>query len=88
LANEKAQAAISEAENYRKLLANDSDVQATLNKNQEGMAHVTAIEEQLKSRIQQLENDLEDNRHKHEVSKLLESHFLFGTLWDLTLESL
>lgn len=88
LANEKAQAAISEAENYRKLLTNDSDVQATLNKNQEGMAHVTAIEEQLKSRIQQLENDLEDNRHKHEVSKLLKSQFLFGTLWDLTLEYL
>lgn len=68
LANEKAQAAISEAENYRKLLSTDNDVQATLTKNRQSMAHVTAIEGQLQARIRQLESDLDENRHKHELS--------------------
>ncbi|KAI8575472.1 hypothetical protein K450DRAFT_275605 [Umbelopsis ramanniana AG] len=67
LANEKAQAAINEAENYRKRLAERGDVQDTVNKNQESLANVSVIEEQLRARIRQLEDDLEDGRYEHEV---------------------
>ncbi|KAG2175818.1 hypothetical protein INT44_000296, partial [Umbelopsis vinacea] len=67
LANEKAQAAINEAENYRQRLAERGNVQDTYNKNQESLANVTAVEEQLRARIRQLEDDLEDGRYEHEI---------------------
>jgi hypothetical protein len=70
-ANEKAQAAINEAESYRKLLAEQGDVQGSLNKNQESLANVTAMEEQLRAKIRQLENDLDDSRYQHEVRHTL-----------------
>ncbi|KAM3579513.1 Negative regulator of mitotic exit [Umbelopsis sp. WA50703] len=64
LANEKAQAAIAEAENYRRIVENMSDEGRHHNKDSTSQASET----HLQTRIQQLERDLEENRNNHQTS--------------------
>ncbi|KAG2172746.1 hypothetical protein INT43_000093 [Umbelopsis isabellina] len=63
LANEKAQAAIAEAENYRQMLEKMTEERGQYNESDSQISPA-----QLQAKIQQLERDLEENKSNHHSS--------------------